>query len=459
MSKSVGKVVRNSVLQSANNILTTAFNFTLTLVYTHTLRPEQYGSLVTSQAMVLVWMLAVDLGLSFGLISALTAAEGERSEFARQGFRSIDLVVRVLLLRCLGALLGVTGVVILAWNSPNFWQDMAFLPYLFAFAMQQTLTAYGNLRNRQGLGVGANLAGIGFSVVVTSVLAFRGASLTELLLVQSLGGFLGAAVIACGFWWSPSAAPAARREQRTRRGTWGPAVWQALFRDSWPYALVFAAGVLWQRLDQLSASHFLGLALGGNYAVAVRLAAIPVALMGGVSIAIFPDLQRVGRDAPEKIVVYVGAVTKLFFRFGLPLAFALMVAIMWAIVPFFPKYAPARDLLFWFVPGIWSYWLYNFVNGVLFSLRRYRITVLAHFGAVALYALALVVLTPAFGLRGVALSYDIFCLSLFGFCLWALVNARDLPANYRPWGGYSRAEGDFLTAILHKFLPRKASPV
>ena len=110
MSKSVKRVLKNSFFQTIGSFGITGLNFVLILGYGRILGPEGLGSLATSQAQVILWTMLVDLGLSHSLIGALTSAESGRSELSRQGFRSRDLLFRVLFLRILGAVLGTVVV-------------------------------------------------------------------------------------------------------------------------------------------------------------------------------------------------------------------------------------------------------------------------------------------------------------------------------------------------------------
>jgi O-antigen/teichoic acid export membrane protein len=224
-------------------------------------------------------------------------------------------------------------------------------------------------------------------------------------------------------------------------------VWKSLFRDAWPYAVIFAASVLWQRLDQLTASHFLGFELGGQYALAVRLMAIPMMVANAVQIAIFPDIQRVGRDAPEKIVTYVGASGKSLFRFGLPVILALLVLVRLIMIPLFPKFASAREILFWFAPGIWGYWLQNFFMAALYGRKAFRQVVFVHIYSLLVYVVALLSLVHWFGLVGVVWGYDIFCLALAFFSLAALKRGGHVPANFYLWAPFTSAERGLFAAL------------
>jgi O-antigen/teichoic acid export membrane protein len=179
MSKSVQKVLKNSLWQSLGGVAVTGLNFLLVIGYARILGPEQFGSLVSSQAKVIIWAMLVDLGLSHGLIGALTAAESQKDSQERQGFRSRDLIIRVLAVRMAGAMLGAIFILALASahsNEHSFWQDISFLPYLFALAMQQTAMAYANFRNRQALSVVAMLAGNFSSMAVCLWMAWSGFS-------------------------------------------------------------------------------------------------------------------------------------------------------------------------------------------------------------------------------------------------------------------------------------------
>ncbi len=429
MSKSVKRVVKNSFFQTAGSFTNSVLNFLLTVGYARFLGPEAYGSLVTSQAQVLVWTMLVDLGLTNSLISALTSAEGERSEVSRQTFRARDLLFRVLFLRLLGAAIGTALTFGIAWyrfrqGGPDFWQEVAFTPHLFALALMQTGIAYSAYMHKQGLSVLATLGGVLLTVTLTLILAWQGVRISWLLLAQSWGGFFSAAVVFGYFAWvhlRRRKAGTTRRLQRMQLrpngGPWGAEAWAALARDAWPYALAFAVFVMWQRLDQLATSYLLGLHEGGQYALAVRLISVPILVATSISLAIFPDLQRVGRDAPHRVRVILGAVSKAIYRYGILVAFVMVAGISVVIVPLVPKFKPAVGLLPHFLPGIWAFWLQSFITNSLFGLRAYREAAWVHVYSLLIYVGVVFTFPLLFGLPGVVWSFNIFCLSMcwFGF--------------------------------------------
>jgi O-antigen/teichoic acid export membrane protein len=312
-------------------------------------------------------------------------------------------------------------------HSALFWQNVAFTPALFAFALQQTASAFAAFKGKQGLSVLANTAGVALTVALALVLAWKGAPLSWLLLSQSWGGFFSSGVIFTYFLarvlWESRNIYARRRESTQKiRGPWGLEAWRALARDAWPHAIAFAAFNLWQRLDQIAASRLLGMESSGNYALAVRLIAVP--LLGGaaISAALFPDMQRMGRDAPHRVRVILGVLCKAVYRYGILAAALLVLVIGLAVGPAVPKFRPALWLLPHFVPGMWAYWLQSFIMNSLFGIRAYRATVQVHALSLAAYFASLLVLPQLFGLVGVAWSLNVFCLSM---CWLGFRAARD----------------------------------
>ena len=486
MPKSVKNTLRNSFFQTFGAFTITGLNFILILIYAHLLGPEGLGDLSTSQAQVLIWVTLVDLGLSSALISALTLAEGETltegesSELARQGFRTQDLINRVLFIRLVGASVGSIFIYIFSWqhatdvdgvfNEEIFWQAMAYVPYLFSVALMLTADAYCKFRGRQGLGVVSVLIGVLATVLLPAYLAFQGYGITYLLLAQSWGGILSAFIIWVTFFLTPTrplsenlaeSATNCRESRRISRklsfsSSWGITAWHALTKDAWPYAITFGAVVLWQRLDLITASHLLGFAEAGLYVLAVRLSAVPILMATSVGHAIFPDLQSVGRDAPAKVVIYIGAFTKFLFRYGVLIGAGILLFLSGLIYPFFPKYKVALELLPWFLPGIWAYWLHSFIVGGLFSLRRYRDVVLSYITAACVYLLVLIPLTKLFGLVGVALASNTFPIVLF-ICVYQVAKRYEiLPKDFRISGSYTYQEARMVMEVKRKslgFLP------
>ena len=457
MSKAVKRVVKNSFLQTAGSLSVTGLNFLLSIGYAKFLGPEYYGALVTAQAQVLVWTILVDLGLSHSLIGTLAAAENQRPELSRQGFRTRDLLYRVLFLRLSGAALGTAAIFTLArfWAEPgshHFWQDVAFTPHLFGFVLQQTAMSLAMYRHRQGLAVGSYVFGVAVSVAGALLFASQGAAVGWLLFAQASGGFFTGAII-FGLFFLAALGRKRRGETRRKersRGGWGKEAWRALARDAWPYAITSGAFVLWQRLDQLVASHFLGLEAGGQYGLAVRLVGTPLLVASSVCFAIFPDLQRIGLDAPERVKVILALVLKLIWRYGILAAAFILLLLAGIIVPLVPKFHVALKLLPYFVPGIWAFWMQSFLVGALFGLRQYRLVVGAHLCAIAGYAVALPLLTLNFGLLGVVWSFNIFCLSILFFTFRAAKRCALLPAQFLPWHGYTEPERRLLSQAFSR---------
>ena len=460
MPKSVKNALRNSFFQGFGAFGITGLNFVLMLGYARILGPGRLGELTTAQAHVLVWVALVDLGLSNALIGALTAAEGGKGLLARQGFRARDIVMRVLVLRAGGACIGALGVVAIALlrcrvdgalDGDAFRREIAFLPQLFALVLQHTAISYAAFRGRQGLGQFAMLVSTGVTVAIPLWLASRGSSIATLLVAQSWGGFLATLIIALSFWVDPLKRDSRRLERGyLNRGPWGIEAWRALARDAWPYALTYAAIVLWQRFDQIAVSELLGFEQGGQYAIGVRLAAIPILMATAVGHALFPDLQRVGIDAPEKVSVYMGVAVKFMFRYGVILIGVLVILISFAAVPLVPKFKPGIRLLPWFLPGIWAYWLHSFLTGGLFGLRHYRAVVGCYGVALAVYAALLYPLTKVFGLTGVVIASNSFSVALYFTAARAAKAKGALAQNFSPAAPFTAEEAVLAGAVRER---------
>jgi O-antigen/teichoic acid export membrane protein len=463
MSKSVKRVVKNSFFHTVGSLGISGLNFLLILGYGRILGPEGFGSLATSQNAVILWSMFVDLGLTHAMIGALTAAEGEKSEWSRQGFRSRDLLFRVLFLRLAGAFLGTAILSFLLWvryqSTGEFsWQNLAFTPYLFALAFQQTAVGVAMFRGRQGLAILSQCLGIFLTVAFSLILAFKGFGISWLLLSQSCGGFLAAAIIFAALSWRSKEKVrdgSTRRLERKKEGPWGKEAWTALFRDTWPYAITFSVFVLWQRLDQLAVSHFLGMEQGGQYAMAVRLIAIPLLLATSISFALFPDLQRVGRDAPEKVSNLLGLLAKLLWRYGILLAAAMVLAVAFFVAPLVPKFSPAMKYLPYFIPGVWAFWLQSFLVNALFGVRKYKAVVKVHLLSIGIFIFVLLTCTPLLGIYGVIFSFDVFCLSMALFGLRMAKRENILPKEFKIFGRLSDLEMDLWKSIRSRFSPKE----
>ncbi|MGZ3713008.1 MAG: lipopolysaccharide biosynthesis protein, partial [Bdellovibrionota bacterium] len=420
MSKVIGKAMWNSVLLTASALFTSGMNFVTIFALTRFFSQEDFGAYVNSQAKVGLWLLLVDLGLYNGVIGSLTAARTEKGE--NPGIVSA-ILRRSFMVRVLGAFLGFLVVLALAANHANesgvfntalFWREIAFSPVLFGYACQQNISPYLAYKNEQGFGVLTHLGATVSTAIAGIILASLGAPVAIVLLVMSLSGLIAAS-------WAYLVLFAGKKRHLKPAG-YSP--WQTILLNSWPYALIFATTTVWQRLDQIRAAELFGLVSGGEYGLASRLVGIPILMIAAVTVALFPDFQRTGIDAPEKLQLYLSVMLKFLVRYGFFLALFVLGGVSLVMAILFPKYEAALHLLPWFVPGIWAFALFNFANNGLMGIRRFRHAVFSHLSGLAIYLAALYFLPLWLGLKGVALAYDIFCFSLF---LFTFLSFKQLP--------------------------------
>lgn len=447
MSKSAKRVIKNSFFQTLGAFAITGLNLILMLGYARLLGPESFGILITAQAKVYLCALFVDLGLSHGLISVLTLAEGKRSDLVRQGFRARDIILRVLLVRLLGALTGTSVIASLSmwqhgYGSSEFWLDLAFTPALFAIAIQQTAVAVANFRQRQGFAVSSNVAAIFFTAALALALAIRGAPIATLLFAQSWAGFITGAILFGAFYLDSLRRKkmGTRRVEKVWAGPWIREAWSAIWADAWPYAITYSVFVLWSRLDQLATSKILGVAAAGQYALAVRLVAIPIFIASAISLALFPDVQRLGRDNPGRVAMILGALLKAVYRYGIIAVIALILLMTVVVHPLVPKFDSALKILPYFAPGIWAFWMQGFIVNSLCGIRQFRRTVTVHLISLGLYLPSLWFLPKFFGLHGIVWSFNVFCLSMFMFGYLATKRSGLLHRNFSLFDSFTVEE-------------------
>jgi O-antigen/teichoic acid export membrane protein len=159
-----------------------------------------------------------------------------------------------------------------------------------------------------------------------------------------------------------------------------------------------------------------------------------------ISLALFPDLQRIGRDAPERVRVLLGFASKIIWRYGILVAALMLVAIALLVMPLQPQFKPAFKLLPYFVPGVWAFWMQSFLMNALFGLRRYRLVVELHLVSLFVYVTAIYFLTQWFGVHGVVWSFNLFCLSMSFLGFRAARKAGLLERNYSLFGAFSADE-------------------
>lgn len=448
MSKSVKRVVKNSFFHTFGALGISGLNFLLSLAYGRHLDPEKFGSLATAQNTVILWSIFVDLGLTHALIGALTTAEGDKFDGSRQGFRARDLIFRVLGIRLVGAIVG--SLVLVGWywkwrsiDPGFFWQGLAFVPYLFALAFQQTAFGFAVFRGQQGLAAFAQWLGAFFAISLTLFLLFSGAQVKTLLLAQSWGGFLTALFIFSILYWQGSQKRRhglSRRMEKKKDGPWGNVAWGTLAKEAWPYAITFGVFVIWQRADQIAVSEFLGMAAAGQYAMAVRMTTIPLLFATSISFALFPDLQRVGRDAPEKVTKIISILLKLLWRFGILLSAMIVFAVIFIISPLLPKFQSAMEVLPFFIPGVWAFWIQSFLVNSFFGVKKYKAVVIVHLISLFLFVLFLFPLTYWIGIYGSIISFNLFCLSMAGVGIYFAKKEKILPSNFKIYSAFTEEE-------------------
>jgi O-antigen/teichoic acid export membrane protein len=439
----------NSFLLTASALFVSGMNFVTIFALTRFFTQENFGAYVNAQAKVGLWLLFVDLGLYNGVIGTLTAA---RSAMGVNPGMESAILRRSLLVRTAGAIAGFIVVLFLAnsharetgiFDTQLFWREIAFSPVLFGYAFQQNITPYLAYRNQQSFGVLINLASTVSTAVVAITLASRGAPVALVLFVISLSGLIAATWAYLVLFFGKNSGP--------RPQNYSP--WRILFLNSWPYALIFATTTIWQRLDQIRSADLFGLLLGGEYGLAARLVGIPILMIAAVTVALFPDFQRTGIDAPEKLRLYLSVMLKFMVRYGFFFALGVLGGVSLVMALLFPKYEAALHLLPWFVPGIWAYALFNFANNGLLGVRKFSHAVLSHLGGLATYLTALYFLPLWIGLQGVAVAYDLFCFFLFVF---TYISLRKVPGweSLSLVGKFSLEEKAVLAQVKTKLFGR-----
>lgn len=437
MSSALGRAFRNSSLLTGNAVFSTALNFFTIVAFTAILTRENFGAYVSSQAKVGLWLVLVDLGLYSGLISTLTFLKAKGDEaLARR------VLLGAMIFRLGGA---IAGMALIAWLSaidngsgtPEFWRDLAFSPYLAGYAIQQTLNPYLAFRDAQGKCVTAHIVGLVISAFLAVASAILSGSVGLILFVLSLSPWISSIILFFSL-------PAYGLYQQGPNRKESP--WRVLFENSWPYAILFACTTIWQRLDQVMAAELFGLEGAAEYGLAARLVGIPILMTSSISLALFPEFQRMGLDGPEKMNSYLALVLKFLFRYGIFLAAFSMAGIFFAIAFIFPKYQSAFTLVLWFTPGIWAFWMFNFANNGLLGLRLHRLAVFSHLISLGVYLLALFTLPRLIGMPGLALAYDLFCLSLF-VVTYVGLRAQIGWKNFRIWQAMTAEENDLLKQV------------
>lgn len=434
MSKKILVATKNSLFVAISSFGSAGLNFLMMLVFARYLEPDQFGSFIQSQSGVLVWLFLCDLGLSNGLTAVLTFNDSTRAMV-------LPVFYRVLGVRIFGSIvaLGFVSLFSSLSDPEHYWQHLAFTPYLFGNAFLSSFAAYLYYSGRQLVASNCNLMGTLIAFLINIYFVTHGYSLTTILFTQSLSALFAALLMRFSIRFPDPSNAIENREIN---------IWKLLVQDSWPHAIIFASVTLWSRIDQLAVAHWLGLSEAGLYGLTVRFISIPLLAVSAFTVVLFPELQRLGRDAPEKICLYTAFAVKLSFRWGLPLAILFLYLLSLVVIPLAPKYAPALKLLYWFAPGVWAYWNYNFTCNALLGFRRYKEVSIAYLLALTTFVALIYPMTTYFGILGTIWDFNFFCLSLFAIS-YALLLKGETSMGY-PWSKFGIEENVLFNKLLKR---------
>jgi O-antigen/teichoic acid export membrane protein len=233
-------------------------------------------------------------------------------------------------------------------------------------------------------------------------------------------------------------------------------IWSALWVQAWPHAIAFAAITFWQRFDQLMVARFLDSHSQGQYAFAARIVSIPILLVGAIAIAIFPDMQRLGRDAPARMHTIVVCYTKIALKYGLLLSFFGAKLVEWIVGYIYPEYKSGLALLPLLSLGIVAYGGQMLAIQSLIGLQKYRASAIIYIVASAAFASLAFVLTSQIGVFGTVVAFNVFLYTLWALSLRYLLEGNALAAILHNFATTSPEEKELQDKILAVVLRRKA---
>lgn len=333
------------------------------------------------------------LGVEFGLRDLLTRRVARDASEASEVAASVLITQAALALFLLAALLGVTRVTGYSTDLVTYLV-LAFLA-LSLYVMGVTFTAFLEAVGAMHLSALAGLIQKAVIVVLGITLILNGASLAAVLGAHVLAGVV---FLVTGWYW-------ARREFGGFRATYRPALARTIFLAALPLLATSALWEIYARVDVIMLHSFRGETETGLYAAAYRLISAPLFMAELVGVAVFPTLVRtLVADRSEMSRVFSGTFRALavlglaggvlLFTAGdeLPLLLfgseftesGLLVRLM----------APLFVIEFLMVP-LWR---------LLLAMDRERTLLLLRLGSVGLNVGLNLLLIPAFGAMGAALT-------------------------------------------------------
>lgn len=338
-----------------------------------------YGRWSIAGTAVAVFMACIVTGMNDALVRECAITPGAERGLLRAGTR-----LRLLLVAC-----GMPAIVVttlLVGDAPTAAVAAVMCVGLFAEAVAtRAVLLTVHLEERRRLPARAVLAVL--SIAATIAIAAQGGGLVAFAV-------LFAAQLAAGAWAS---AHVARPLVRTAPDREPPR--SALWPLAWPMVLVCSLEVVHLQVDVLVVGAAVGPEGAGVLGAAVRIAYLPLLVLGAVTASALPELARLGRRGARPVALRLALRTGLA-GLAVPIGFALGAPVVVAL--FGAEYGALR----WLLPVLGLRVALAAFSGPLgtcaLATGRQRANLAVSVAVVVVETIALVIVAPRWGLAGAA---------------------------------------------------------
>lgn len=381
--------VRGSALRVGAFIAGLLFSLAAVPFMTRHLGPVDYGLYVAATSTVL---------LVGGITEAGLTTLGLREISVLQGAARRDLLSNLVGLRIALTVFGVVAAVLITWATG---------------ADQQIVEGIWIV----GIGVLLVVIQQTYMIPLSAQLRLGWVSAMELLRQGALNGFFIAFVVAgtglIAFFWAQVLAGVIVlvvtlllvRQHASLKPSFDLAVWRRVLRETLPYAVAAAVGILYFRLavilmSYVSTGHETGI-FSAAFRIVEALALIPPLLVS----SLFPILARAARDDPRRLAYALQRIFEVALIVGTGLALTLAVAAPFAIQVVagdgFHGSIPvlriqALTMITAFLLATWNF-------GLL-SLKRFREIMIANLSSATVSVVGTLALAPPLGAEGAAVA-------------------------------------------------------
>jgi O-antigen/teichoic acid export membrane protein len=203
------------------------------------------------------------------------------------------------------------------------------------------------------------------------------------------------------------------------------AVWRSLARETALYAAATALGVVYFQIALVAMSLLSSGHETGYYAAAFRIVDLANGVPWLLAGSSFPVLAHAAANDPERMRYVLGRTTQTALLIGGLVAMVILLGARFGIkVVGGAEFAPSASALRILSAGVWATYLTAIWSFALLSLQRYRSMVIANGLSLVLAITLSVILIPAAGADGGAITTAVLELFLAGANGFLLFRAR-----------------------------------